>query len=439
MSIIAYDQSVRKLMTDAGYDNSKIGMDPASGYVTYEGNPFLKAQKFYNYTNYTDQPSFSAANTAYQQKYKAQPATQPVQTQPAQTVQPYVNPQDKQISDLIAQLTQRVNTPSNYSPYGTPEYAAYQAQAQQGAQQAIRQGQEALGTSGMARSSDLVNWAQNAQNQANQYLQTQVVPQLIAAQQQKEQQQLSNLMSLLNPLQQQQSLYDDRQQNQFANDLSSKQFDRGVLESDRNYNYQVGRDKVADQQWAMQFNNANRQWKSTFDEDNRRYGQDYALRKLTQDHNISMDKAQLLISQQNADTSRMGANLNQQQFDWSKDYNNPDNVYRRDQIQNNKFDQLYKSWQATGQAPAGLEELGVKMGQRWRDLTPSDAISQLSKSQFVSTSVDPTTGQQQFSISNPQGLAGAILSMPLRDDEIDQIARYFGIDLDAMQKQAMGN
>lgn len=48
------------------------------------------------------------------------------------------------------------------------------------------------------------------------------------------------------------------------------------------FNYQVSRDKIADKQWQQQFA-----------EQARQYGSDYALRRLAQENNISMDNAQL--------------------------------------------------------------------------------------------------------------------------------------------------
>lgn len=44
-----------------------------------------------------------------------------------------------------------------------------------------------------------------------------------------------------------------------------------------------------------------------YQDDARRYDADYALRKLAQEHGMSMDQAQLALSQFNAQTSRMGA------------------------------------------------------------------------------------------------------------------------------------
>ncbi|WP_058301690.1 hypothetical protein [Gorillibacterium timonense] len=203
---------------------------------------------------------------------------------------------------------------------------------------------------------------------------------------------------------------------------------------DETMTYQQGRDKVADSQWERQFASQNDQWKQQFarqgeqwlkefNENARQYNQNYALQKLAQDHNMSMDQAQLAIS-------RMNANLNQQQFNWSTDPNNPDNQYKNAQIANSQYDNLYKTWQATGVAPSGLQALGVQPGTAWRDLSPSDAIQQLSKSQFITTSTDPMTGQSQTSVTDPTGLARAILSMPnMTDAQVDQIASYFGVDL----------
>lgn len=358
------------------------------------------------------------------------------------------NDYGNQVDNTLSKINTQVNAdpyqfkayqPFSYTPESDPQYQAALRTAQSNAKTAGNNAAVAFGARGIGNSSATTDRIAQIQQQEYGKVTDNVLPQLMA----QAYQQYADAAN--RDFQLQSANYgvgQDRIGNQsnYAGLLSGLQ-QQGLDNQYRNdqQSYQVGRDKVADQQWAMQFNNANKQWKATFDEDNRRYGQDYALRKLAQDHNITMDKAQLLISQQNADTSRMGANLNQDQFNWSKDYNNPDNVYRRDQMQNNKYDQLYKSWQTTGQAPAGLEELGVKMGQKWRDLTPTDAISQLSKSRFISTGVDQTTGAQTYSVNDPQGLAAAILSMPLSDSDFDQIARYFGVDLDAMQRQAMGN
>lgn len=99
--------------------------------------------------------------------------------------------------------------------------------------------------------------------------------------------------------------------------LQGQQFDRSIYESDRDFNYQTGRDNVADTQWQQQFDEDRRRYgeefayqkardaisderyKLEFDEDKRRYGLNYALDK-------AMQNAQ--IKNMQADNARMAAN-----------------------------------------------------------------------------------------------------------------------------------
>lgn len=347
---MAYDQSTRQLMQSAGYDNDKIGYDTNSGYVTYNGRNFIKPQKNYDGTTYTDQSSFDQAHNQYQKTYgsgtmfqsaedsmpydqrMAYYASNPTAAQAeynrAQNVYKYdssmgntqnvndasahisklqqilgINPnqssQDQMVNQVISQLMNQMNTKSAYDPYSSAEYAAAKAQQEKMAQQSIRAGQEAMGASGMARSSDLANYAQNAQNSANSYLMTQVVPQLISNNQAQEQQKLNNLMSILSPLMQQQQLSDTRQQNQFNNavteagltgtyngqDTMQKQANDLNLQSiiaqltgtyNGNPTYQAQQDSIK-----------NDQWQKTFEENVRQYGLDYARKQLQTNASIA--------------------------------------------------------------------------------------------------------------------------------------------------------
>src|SRR5690606_6674169 len=92
----------------------------------------------------------------------------------------------------------------------SPQYAAYQAQVQGGVQDAIRAAQELLGASGFGRSTALAERAQGIQNDATNYLNTQVLPQLMAQAQAERQRQLQNQFSVLDQLAQQQGVYDNR-------------------------------------------------------------------------------------------------------------------------------------------------------------------------------------------------------------------------------------
>lgn len=235
---MAYNQSVRTLMNNAGYDNSKIGYNNSNGYVTYNGQNFMKPQMNVNGTTFTDQASFDKAHQAYQNSLPkpqntattAAPKVTPVATAPNASPVTYPGvsagtqtapsaPASNAVpnyNDIIAQVYNKISNPQPYDVYSSPEYAAAQSAANYAAHQAIGQGQEALGASGMARSSDLARFAQNAQNEQNQRLLTQVVPQLISQHNELQQQQLNNLSSLLSPIMQGQQ-FDFNKQQDIAN------------------------------------------------------------------------------------------------------------------------------------------------------------------------------------------------------------------------------
>src|SRR5690606_29432751 len=157
-----------------------------TGYVTIDNQNFIKPQTIQQGTSYVNPNAFNDAYGSFNINQNANTIQQAVAT-------PQANPYDAQVNDALTQIMNRINTPSQYDPYNSPEYAAYQAQAQRQAQQGIRSAQESLGAAGLGRSSNLADRAQGIQNQSTEYLQTQVIPQLIAANQQREQQDLSNL------------------------------------------------------------------------------------------------------------------------------------------------------------------------------------------------------------------------------------------------------
>ena len=236
-----YDYGVRQGLAGKGVQNQDIGYNPNSGFVTVKGQNFMKPQKMYQGTSFTTQPDFNTAWDTYskQQQAPAMGATvgvgqgamqgapmtaqQPIsgmgavagvgntaaQTpyqQPTQTQA--TPPADNQLNDLIQMLLQQAQnpTPTDVNAiYGSPQWAAQQAQAQRSAQQGIRAAQESMGSAGFGRSTALGERAQGIQNQATEYLQTQVLPQLMAAQQQERQQQLQNQMAMLDVLSRQKS------------------------------------------------------------------------------------------------------------------------------------------------------------------------------------------------------------------------------------------
>lgn len=236
---MGYDQSVRQLLNSKNVDNSRIGYNPLNKSVTVDGTDFMKPNKVYGGTSYTNQQGFNSAWDTYS-KPKANPTvygtttgstaggaapaagsttgyTSPTQPAP---VKPTADDQYSQILNTLMQQIQNPTPVDVNAVYASPQYAAFQAQAQRGANEGIRAAQESLGSSGFGRSTMLGERAQGIQNDANTYLQSQVLPQLIAQQQAAQQQQNQNQFGLLDSLYGQQQLGDSRAQNQEVNAIN---------------------------------------------------------------------------------------------------------------------------------------------------------------------------------------------------------------------------
>lgn len=207
---MAYDQSVRQLMNQAGYDNSKIGYDPNSGYVQYEGKPFMKPQVNNAGTTYTDIPTFQQAHQSFQNSNRSNPAIETATTQPVTAS----STQTPNYNDIIGNIYSQIMHPAAFDVYNSPQYKAAQDQANYQAGLATRNAQESLGASGFGRSTNLSDRAQMIQQDANQRLMTQVVPQLIQQNNAQEQQRLANLSGLISPLMQ-------AEQNRFNNGIAT--------------------------------------------------------------------------------------------------------------------------------------------------------------------------------------------------------------------------
>ena len=147
-----------------------------------------------------------------------------------------------------------------YDPATDPAYQAY-------ARQYTRLGDEAgrdtladvsANTGGLA-SSYAVTASQQARNQYNQAL-TDKIPALMETAYNKYRNEYNDMLAGISTLQG----LDDSAYNRFSTDRS---YNRGVFESDRGYNYQVGRDKVADDQWLRQFNEGVRQYNQNYELD----------------------------------------------------------------------------------------------------------------------------------------------------------------------------
>lgn len=191
--------STRDALASYGIDNSRIGYN--NGSTTVDGRYFGTPSVNIGGTTYYDQTGFQNDLGKYR--------INDMQTNILNNTQLPENAYTGQIDALLKQLGQSANTQS-VDAYGTPEYTAYQAQADRRAQAGTRAAQEALGSAGFGRSTALGERAQGIQNEQTEYLETQVIPMILANERAKQQQVYDNLASLLNPLMSQQGFTDQR-------------------------------------------------------------------------------------------------------------------------------------------------------------------------------------------------------------------------------------
>ncbi len=123
---------------------------------------------------------------------------------------------------------------------------------------------DVAGNTGGLASSYAVTAAAQAQNSYNQAL-TDKIPALMEAAYARYNDEFNNNMNMINMLQG----LDQAEYDRFSD---QRDYDRSVYESDRNYDYQLGRDAIADSQWQQQFDYqkdrdsvADSQWQSEYD------------------------------------------------------------------------------------------------------------------------------------------------------------------------------
>lgn len=316
------NQAVRQTLIDKyGVSNDRIGYNNQSGFVQIDGQDVLKPANVQQGTSYAPQSVFNSASGKINQLNRMYELQNQVMNPQQQ-----VNPMDQQFNDLLGRLRGAVDQASApVDPYGTPQYEAAQAQVQRGAHQATRQAQEVMGDSGLARSSIVADRAQGIQNDANQYLETQLVPQIVDEIQAERAAQVNNLLALLNPVAQQQSLYDQRAQTQRAQAADvldfligredreeelARQDERYAIEDARyedERDYIMARDAIADERY-----------KAEFDENVRQFGLNYALDRARLDQQISDAAASRALQSRSLDmqqTARQDAQAAQDAAD----------------------------------------------------------------------------------------------------------------------------
>lgn len=178
-------------------------------------------------------------------------------------------------------------------------------------------------------------------------------------------------------------------QNRFNYGNAIGQFGNGQKTVQQQQNeYQQGRDSIGDQQWQQSF-------------DRGKYESDRNYQQQVQQQAISSGQWQ---QQFNQDVQKMG------------------------------FDQASQLWnQAFQQNQAGQDDayrkqtLEQEMTQQDRSAA-SQATSSIKNSGLVSTTVDPVTGQESMSVSNPSSLNNYIKALNLSDNATDALLYQYGLD-----------
>ncbi|MBB6672631.1 hypothetical protein [Cohnella nanjingensis] len=426
----AYSLGVRNALIGKGVSAGDIGYDPSKG-VTVKGQTFINPDKVYQGSAYTSSNNFNKAWDAYQSTLNNPAPSSTANTGYTASVQPTANPYaaynpysnagaqnpyNNQIADVIKAIQVMASGNQSYDPYSSPEYAAQQAQQQRAADQSIRAAQETMGSAGFGRSTALGDAAQTAQNTANEYMQLQVVPQLIAANQARQQQQFQNTLAALDPLLNQQSRADNLVQQGFNNSIAQGQLTgnyvpqganeiinqllnlktqaeaKGITADQRTglsqqadvlrnqlaslgYNpTQFGSNVTASQASQNVGQGMRTLGGQEMDENVRQYNQNYAYQQArdaikdkqyqqTFDENVrehdlayALQKAQLAHQISN-DAAQLA--ISQMNAQTSRMNVTNDNARAASTA---NFNQLMDVWKASGKAPAGLEKFGITQG-----------------------------------------------------------------------------
>lgn len=407
---MANDYGVRENLRNAGFGDNDIGYNQDTGYVTVKGQNFLKPELNMNGTTYTNQSNFNNALSQYRTNERAANAQNLTNQYINNTQQPQANPYVDQYTQMIGQIRDIMSRPQQ-DVYSTPQYTAALAANNQAVQRANRQTQEAYGQSGFGRSTNVGDRIQRNSNDAEAYLQTQVVPQIqqqIAAQRQQE---ISNQMAMLDPVMALLNRQDTNQRNsnqdllnvinlldaQTQRDYTNRQVERDAnLNAALQVGNQLGRVLQPKSDWSNLYNQedaplnmqgqqmeyqrirdsiADEQYKQKFDEDVRRYGLDYGLQQ-----------AQLAnqIASRQADDSRQNAalGLQREQFEWSKDPSNPANQYKMSQANNVGSNRTDNNNQFTSTVVSNLDQMTPEVRKKFFTDEKKTLVNQLGLSGY---------------------------------------------------------
>ncbi|KAA8747098.1 hypothetical protein [Paenibacillus sp. UASWS1643] len=379
--------STRDALNSYGIDNSRIGYN--NGATTVDGRYFGTPSVNLGGTTYYDQTGFNNALGNYQ--------IGDMKQQILGNTQLPENAYTAQIDALMKQLNQSANT-QNVDAYGTPEYAAYQAQADRRAQAGTRAAQEALGSAGFGRSTALGERAQGIQNEQTEYLDTQVIPMILQNERAKQQQVYDNLANLLNPLMQQQGYTDQRSQQNLQNQYNAL----GMLTSE--------------QQRGLDNNRADASLTGTYltPEQQSMVNSLLSLKQQAETKGITKDQRNILSKQADQIRSRMqasgidptqyGANVN---FNTASQ-NTPGRTLQGQQLDMQKQDQQFNQGMQTRQQDFTEKQTGIDNDFRSEQFAYAKARDAVADSQW----------SQQFNQNATQfGLNYALQQLQQQDDQ----------------------
>jgi hypothetical protein len=556
MATNPYTLSIRQSLNNKGINNNQIGFK--NGYVTVNGNNFMKADKNYNGSTFTNQQNFSNAWNSYSQqanKPAATPSYKP--TVPAGSMairsglessgyspssigynkntnmvtlnnQPFMvpaanvqgttyaspqsynnalntyrigdltnqisnntklpdNPYTSQIDDTIRQLMDFAKNQQQVDPYSTAQYAAYQAQSDRRANQGTRAAQESMGSAGFGRSTALGERAQGIQNRETEYLETQVIPQIIAQEQARQQQQYANMMSLLDPLVNQQGYADNRAQTELGNvynalgAITSEQqrgYDNSRADAALTGNYMTPEAREAintllslkqraetrgisreDRAALSQQADGIRSQLSMMGIDPTQYGADVKYQtaaavnpgRTLQGQQTDMQRQGqqfdqgMSTRQQNFNEGQQGwenqfrdrqQNFNEGQSQWENDFKNRQQTFNEGQTAwENQFNQTQQAWQNS------FDE--VKFQEDTRRFGLNYAIDlqaqNLRKNQFNYEKEMNAEAKKDMESQYKGQLADMILSQNLPDDQTEELFKKYGINEKVLQQLMSGN
>lgn len=343
---------VRDTLTQKyGIDNSRIGWD--GQFVTIDGKQAIKPTQIGQGRTFADPNTIASGVQPFIQAQTAQttqaPAAAPnlgqqlgdMRTQLQELFPQQQNPIDQQFSDLLAQLSGRITNQQPVSMQDvltSPLYAAQQAQIQRQSEQATRAAQEALGSAGLGRSTRLADRAQSIQNDAADYLNTQVLPAIMQGLQSQRDRETAALMDLIGVLGQERQYQQQMRQSELDNLLNLLGFQTGREDVQWERDYRTGRDAVSDARYLDEtaYNRmrdtvgdqqyaderayqmardaiADEQWKMRFDEDVRRWGLDYALDQARLRNQISDAAADRALRERSLALEERSLNLREQE------------------------------------------------------------------------------------------------------------------------------